>query len=111
MSGVEWSSIVNLAKVALNHCNRYTYQFDSCKTKVKFVSTVTDEEVEEICTAAGCLKGYDYAALFNLASYNCELYPAKFNSCKTALQMLSTETDEELEEICRAAGCFYDQPW
>ena len=109
MSGVEWSSFVNQAKAtikALNHCNQYKNKFDSCKTEVKSVSTVTDEEVEEICTAAGCLKGYDYAALVNLALSNCQKYPATVNYCMTELQMVSTETDEyELEEICWAAGC------
>ena len=29
--------------------------------EVQLVSTMTDEEAKEICTAAGCVEDYDYA--------------------------------------------------
>lgn len=47
---------------ALNRCfynEKIHYDVNACKKAVKGVNAVTDEEAEEICTAAGCNKGED----------------------------------------------------
>ena len=77
---MEWARAVQQVEAineALNHCvGSRSYLFDKCKKYVQGDIDVTDEEAEEICTAAGWIKGYEEAR----KARNEELWKYRFNS-------------------------------